>query len=300
MEVQKHLIVIAGATASGKTELAIRLAEHFNTEILSADSRQCYRELNIGVAKPTPFELSRATHHFINSHSIHEPVSAGIYERFGMNILQQLFDKHKIVICVGGTGMYIRALTEGIDEMPEVPQQISDNMDAMYREKGLAWLMDAVKNADPDFMHTKDEHNPARLLRALSFIEAHGKSITHYRIGNPKPRPFQTHLFALDLPRTILYERINVRVDQMIHAGLEAEVESLKPYLHLKPLQTVGYSEWIPYFNQQQSKEECIQLIKQHSRNYAKRQITWFKHQGQYTWMTANELFQHLSLYKFP
>lgn len=291
----KKLIVVGGPTASGKTGLAILLAQHFNTEILSADSRQCYRELNIGVAKPYPGELELVPHHFINSHSIEDEVSAGIYERYAMNCLEELFKKYDKVICVGGTGMYLKALCEGIDEMPIVDPKVDEEILASYKANGIEWLQNELRTADPDFIQIGEIQNPARMLRALSFIRSNGQSILAFRTQEKKPRNFDIIRYAIDLDRDELYNRINYRVDDMMHDGLYDEVESLLPYQDLKSLNTVGYTELFDYFNDKSTIEESIDKIKQHTRNYAKRQITWFKHQGDYKWLSAEAIFEEAS-----
>lgn len=278
----KQLLVLGGPTASGKTALAIEWALRHQTEIVSADSRQCYRELHIGVAKPTDEELQTVPHHFINSHSIHDHVTAADYESFGLNTVKQLFEKHDTVICVGGTGLYIKALCEGMDWMPPIQPDIQREVENNYQELGLTWLQDEVKRTDPLFFEQGEIHNPARLIRALSFKRSTGESIVAYRTGEKKQRAFNIQYFMLEPDRSVLYDRINQRVDQMLEQGLLAEVEQLRPFQHLKNLQTVGYQELFPYFSGECSLDESIAKIKQHTRNYAKRQLTWFRNQGHF------------------
>ena len=273
----KKLIVIGGPTACGKTDLAIQLALHFNTAILSADSRQCYRELSIGVAKPSKNQLLQVPHYFINSHSIAEQVNAGVYERYALDTLQILFKQHDVVICVGGTGLYIRALCQGVDDMPSVDEQIRQTLTEQYQQKGLLWLQNETQKADPDFYLTVDTANPNRLIRGLSFIQSTGQSILKFRTASIKQREFDIEAYYINPPRDVLYQRIHQRVDNMILEGLEKEVSSLQTYRHEKNLQTVGYQEWWPYFDQQQSRDQVVQMIKQHTRHYAKRQLTWFR-----------------------
>lgn len=284
----KTLIVIGGATASGKTDLAIEVAQYFNTKILSADSRQCYREMNIGVAKPSEAQLQKIPHFFINSHSIHEEVSAGSYERYGLNILNQIFEDHDYAVCVGGSGLYLKALCEGIDEMPEVNEEIAKSVEEQYSKQGISWLQSEIRKHDFAFFQEGEIQNPNRLIRALVFKLSSGESILHFRKKQAKPRNFLIKYFAIQMDRDLLYARINARVDQMMADGLEMEARSLWEYKNLKPLQTVGYSELFDFFEAKCSLEQAKDKIKQHSRNYAKRQITWFKNQQQYHAVTAN------------
>jgi len=278
----KKLIVIGGPTACGKTDLAIQLALHFNTAILSADSRQCYRELSIGVAKPSNEQLLQVPHYFINSHSIAEHVNAGVYERYALDTLQILFKQHDVVICVGGTGLYIRALCQGVDDMPSVDEQIRQTITEQYQQLGLSWLQIETQKADPDFYLTVDIANPNRLIRGLSFIQSIGQSILKFRTASAKKRDFDIEAYYINPPRELLYQRINQRVDAMIREGLENEVSSLQSFRQEKNLQTVGYQEWWPYFDQQQSREQVVQMIKQHTRHYAKRQLTWFRNDSMF------------------
>ena len=278
----KKLIVIGGPTACGKTDLAIQLALHFNTAILSADSRQCYRELSIGVAKPSNEQLLQVPHYFINSHSIAEHVNAGVYERYALDTLQILFKQHDVVICVGGTGLYIRALCQGVDDMPSVDEQIRQTITEQFQQLGLSWLQTEIQKADPDFYLTVDIANPNRLIRGLSFIQSIGQSILKFRTASAKKRDFDIEAYYINPPRELLYQRINQRVDAMIREGLENEVSSLQSFRQEKNLQTVGYQEWWPYFDQQQSREQVVQMIKQHTRHYAKRQLTWFRNDSMF------------------
>lgn len=288
----KKLIVIGGPTASGKTALAISIAQHFNTRILSADSRQCYRELNIGVAKPSKEELELVSHYFINSHSIQDEVSAGIYERYGLDSLRTIFEKNDIAVCVGGTGMYLKALCEGIDEMPETNSEIIMQVVLGFKQHGLEWLQQEVKKHDYTFYVSGEHQNPSRLIRALSFKLSSGKSILEFRNHQPKRRDFEIIKLCINMDRELLYQRINQRVDMMMEQGLMNEVESLLQFRHLKSLNTVGYTELFDYFDGKATLEFCIEKIKQHSRNYAKRQITWFKNQTNYQFLSAEELFK--------
>ena len=284
----KTLIVIGGPTASGKTNLAIDVANFFQTEILSVDSRQCFKEMNIGVAKPSEEQLNSIKHHFINSHSIFEKMSAGIYEQYATKKLNDIFSKKEIAVCVGGTGLYIKALCEGIDEMPDVNPEIEQEVNLNYEKYGLAYLQDEIKKQDNLFYQTGEIQNPHRLIRALVFKLSIGVSILEYRKNKIKKRDFDIDYFAIDIDRTKLYQHINLRVDFMIQEGLVAEAQSLYPYKHLKPLQTIGYQELFDFFENKISLQQSIDKIKQHTRNYAKRQSAWFRHQADFHFIEPN------------
>lgn len=274
------MILVAGPTAVGKTRKAIELALQYKTEIISADSRQCYREMNIGVARPTPEELAAVPHHFIASHSIHDNLNAAWYEKFALDKVNELFTRHTVVVMVGGTGLYIKAFMEGLDEIPETDPVIRASVIRDYEEKGLHWLQEEVKQNDPVFFTQGENQNPHRLMRALEVVRSTGKSILSFRKGEKAQRPFDIKMLVMDLPRPQLYERIDQRVDEMVNAGLEEEARGLYAFRHLSALQTVGYQEWFDYFDGNTSREEAITLIKQHTRNYAKRQGTWFRKMG--------------------
>lgn len=282
----KVLIVVAGPTAVGKTALAIHLAQYFNTEIISADSRQCYREITIGTAKPSEEELQAVKHHFIDSHSIFEPINAAAYERLALGYLEEIFSKKDIAIVSGGTGLYIKALCEGIDEMPQTDVVVIQEVIASYEKNGMAWLQSELSKLDPDFFQVAEQNNPHRLIRALSFRRSTGKSIRDYRSGHKKERPFHILKIGLELDRTELYERINLRVEQMMAHGLLKEAMPLLRYRHLKNLNTVGYAELFDYFEEKIALDEAISRIKQHTRNYAKRQMTWFKKDKGFVWFS--------------
>jgi tRNA dimethylallyltransferase len=285
----KTVIIVAGATASGKTALAIALAQFFNTAVLSADSRQCYREMTIGTAKPTPEEQATVPHYFIDSHSIHDEVNAAVYEQYGLQVLEQIFAKHDVAVVCGGTGLYIKALLEGIDEMPDVDAAIKAEIEMQYHLHGKQWLQEQLLQADPLFAAKGEMENPARMLRALSFVRSTGQSLLNFHGGTPKPRPFKVIKLAIDMDRELLYSRINRRVELMMEAGQLAEAETLFPERHLKPLQTVGYSELFEYLEGQCTLDFAIDKMKQHTRNYAKRQLTWFRKDKEYSWVNATD-----------
>jgi tRNA dimethylallyltransferase len=275
----KILHVIAGATASGKTSLAINIAKHLQTEILSADSRQCYTEMNIGVAKPTAEELLTIPHHFINSHSIHQPITAGEYERYGLLALEQIFNQSNHAVLVGGTGLYIKALCEGFDIMPNIDSTIDQEINDLYTKNGLLWLQQEIEKTDIQFTLNGEMDNPHRIIRALVFKLSTGKSITDYKKNNPKARPFAVNYHVIALPREQLYENINSRVLHMMDAGLLQEAKQLHAYASLKTLQTIGYQELFSHINNEITLKDAVALIQKNTRNYAKRQLTWFKKQ---------------------
>lgn len=283
------MIIIAGATAVGKTALAIQLALHYKTSIISADSRQCYKELGIGVAKPSEAELQMVPHYFINSHSVEEALSAAEFETYALSTLQTLFSTNDVVIMVGGTGLYIKAFVEGLDQIPPVSEDVKNRLMAAYEKGGLSWLQSQIQKEDPSFFETGEIQNPQRMLRALEVKWTTGKSINEYRTHQKKERPFRILQFALELPRAVLYERINQRVDIMINHGLVEEAKHLIPHRSLNALQTVGYRELFDYFDGAFPLERAIELIKQNTRHYAKRQMTWFKKDPQITWIDMED-----------
>ncbi len=277
MKQSKHLIVIGGATATGKTGLAIALARHFRTEILSADSRQFYREMSIGTAKPDEEELAAAPHHFINSLDVTDEYSVGDYERDALALLEKIFEKKEIAILVGGSGLFIRALCEGLDKFPPVPDGILEELERIFKDEGITPLQEELREKDPDYFQQVDQNNPMRLIRALSVCRASGKPFSSFRSGKKAKRPFTPIYILLQMDREKLYERINLRVDRMIEQGLVEEARKLFPHRHFNALQTVGYQELFEHFEGKITLEEAIEKIKQNSRRYAKRQATWFR-----------------------
>lgn len=285
----KTLILVAGPTAVGKTAMAIRAAKHFNTSIISADSRQCYKEMNIGVARPSVEELSEVPHYFIASHSILQELTAADFEQYALEKVKDLFRTHDKVVMVGGTGLYIRAFCEGLDAIPEIPVAIRERIRTDYSTKGITWLQETLRAQDPLFATEGEMQNPQRMMRALEVVEATGKSIIDYRTNDRPARDFRIIKTALRLPREILIERINQRVDQMMEAGLEAEVRALIPYRHLNALQTVGYQELFEYFDGNCGLAEAVERIKINTRQYAKRQMTWFSRDADIQWFAPDE-----------
>lgn len=285
----KTVILVTGPTASGKTAVAIQLALAYKTEIISADSRQCFREMSIGVARPSVTELATVAHHFIASHSIHEDVTAATFEAYALSKVDELFQQHDHVIMVGGTGLYIKAFCEGLDLIPEIDPIIRQQVIQAYEEKGMAWLQQAIKEQDPDFFASGEIKNPQRCIRALEVCLSTGKSILEYRTGRKAMRNFRVIKIGLELPKEILHHQIHQRVEQMILAGLEDEVRSLYPYRRLNALQTVGYSELIDFIDGKISREQAIEAIKTHTRQYAKRQLTWFRKDPGINWFSPND-----------
>ncbi len=281
----KTVIIIAGPTAVGKTSVAIGLAKRLDTEIISADSRQCYRELDIGVARPSPEELASVPHHFIASHSIHQKITASTFEAYALDKLSHIFRHKDVAIMVGGTGLYIKAFCEGLDEIPEVPEHIHNEVKEQYRQQGLEWLQQEVAGADPGFYEVGEIQNPQRLMRALEVARATGRSILGFRKGEKAKRDFQIIKYALELPKEELHRNIHARVDQMMEGGLPEEVRSLLPYQHLNALQTVGYRELFDHYNGTVSLDAAVEEIKKNTRQYAKRQMTWFRKDKEYRWM---------------
>lgn len=284
----KTCIVIVGPTAVGKTSIAIQLAQYFNTEIISCDSRQCYQELNIGVAKPSAKELALVPHHFINSHSIHEEVNAAAFEKFALEKAAQIFKQQTIAVMVGGTGLYAKAFCDGMDEVPETTFTLRSELNNQYKQFGIKWLQDEVAKADPLYFANGEIKNPHRLLRALEVKLTTGKSILKFQTQQKKQRDFNVIKIGLQMERDLLVERINKRVDQMMQEGLLEEVQQLQNYKTLNALQTVGYKELFSYLNNEISLPDAIEAIKINTRQYAKRQMTWFKKDQTVNWHTAS------------
>lgn len=298
LEKQKTLIMVVGPTAVGKTAMAIRLANHFNTAIISADSRQFYREMSIGTAKPDAEELAQAPHYFIDSHSIREDYSAGDFERDALVLLADLFKEHDTVIGVGGSGLFVRALCEGLDDLPKAPEEMREALNNRLRIEGLKSLQAYLQEIDPEYYAKADIDNPQRVVRAIEVFESSGKPMSHFLKNQSPKRPFRIITVGLNMDRADLYERINNRVDLMLEEGLMGEVQSLIEFRNKPALLTVGYAELFDYFEGKLSWVEAIDLIKQNSRRYAKRQITWFKKYGETTWFLPqqfDEIIEHIA-----
>ncbi|MET0465121.1 MAG: tRNA (adenosine(37)-N6)-dimethylallyltransferase MiaA [Chitinophagaceae bacterium] len=286
----KTVIVVAGPTAVGKTAVAIDLALAFDTSIISADSRQCFRELSIGVARPSEEELRQVHHDFIASHSITEEITAASFEQYALQKASNIFQTKDKVVLVGGTGLYIKAFCEGLDEVPAVPPEIRIHINAQYEANGIEWLQEQLRGKDPAFAEKGEMKNPQRMMRALEVMDATGRSVTDFRTGRTVTRDFNIIKIGLELPREFLYQRINTRVDEMIQAGLIAEAESLLPFRDLNALQTVGYAELFAYFDNVITLDRAIELIKQNTRRYSKRQMTWFKKDPAFKWFNPQNV----------
>jgi tRNA dimethylallyltransferase len=280
---KKHLIVIVGPTAIGKTAFSIQLAQLFHTEIISADSRQFYKEMSIGTAKPSAEELSQAPHHFIGNISIHDVYSAGKFEQDALAIIEEKFNTHDVLIMVGGSGLYINVVCNGIDDIPS-DENIKNALILQHKNEGLEPLLQQLKQLDETYYNQVDKSNPSRIIRALEVCLVSGKPYSSFRENTKKERPFNIIKIGLDGAREDIYNNIHQRVDIMMENGLLDEVKTLHPYKHLNALQTVGYSELFDYLDQKVSLDEAVQLIKQNTRRYAKRQLTWFKKDEDVKW----------------
>ena len=274
---KKTCVIISGPTAVGKTSYGIELALKHNTQIISADSRQCFKELNIGVAKPSTKQLQKVKHYFIDTHSIHEEVNVKIFEEYALKAVEEIFTNNDVAIMVGGTGLYIKAFAQGLDDIPGTDQAIHKKINEDYSVRGLQWLNDEIKLRDPDFFSKGEMQNPQRMLRALEVKLSTGQSILDFHSGKKVKRDFEIKNINLEIPREQLYRNINHRVDEMMDAGLLKEAENLIPFKNLNALQTVGYKELFDYFEGKFSLEKAIDEIKKNTRHYAKRQMTWFK-----------------------
>jgi tRNA dimethylallyltransferase len=286
----KTLIVVAGPTAVGKTAVSIRLAQVFKTEIISADSRQIFNELTIGTAKPSHDELESVRHHFINSHSIQEDYDAAQYGRDVLDLLPRLFENLDIVILCGGSGLYVKAVCEGFDDIPDVPPSIREDLMQQYEHHGIGWLQDKMLQLDPGHFQEIDQKNPHRLIRALEVRLATGESIASFRTRTRIDHPFSVIKIGLELPREELYKRIDDRMDSMIDQGLFQEAESLYSHKDRQALQTVGYQEIFDFMDGRYDRDEAIRLLKRNTRRYAKRQLTWFKRDADIQWFSPYDV----------
>lgn len=286
---ENTVIIISGPTAVGKTAFAIAVAEHFGTDIISADSRQCYSEMEIGVARPSIEELAAVKHYFIASHSVTEELNAGSFEKYALAAAEEIFAKNKVAVMVGGTGLYIKAFCDGIDPMPVVPPEVRHRVMEGYEKNGLIWLQRELQEKDAAFWAVAEQQNPQRLMRALEVLYATGQSIMDFRKEKKAERPFRTIKIGLELPKEVLNERIHQRVDQMMDTGLLDEVKSLTPYRSHNALQTVGYKELFEHLDGKNELEQAVANIKTNTRHYAKRQMTWFKKDLETKWMAPTE-----------
>ncbi|MCA6363665.1 MAG: tRNA (adenosine(37)-N6)-dimethylallyltransferase MiaA [Bacteroidetes bacterium] len=284
------LVVIAGPTASGKTAAAIELALHYGTEIISADSRQFYREIPIGTATPNETERRGVVHHWLGNRSITEPVDAGTYSREVRALLAQLFARQRVVILTGGSGLYIDAVLNGFDELPEADETVRNQLRQEFENHGITALQQKLNALDPVYFAQVDVNNPARLIRAIEVCLTTGKPYSALRRNNADQLPWPYLKFGMDLPRETLYERVNQRTLKMLEEGFEAEAGSMLPYRHEQALQTVGYKEWFEYFDGKISREEAVLLIQQHTRNYAKRQLTWNRRDTEMISISPNDV----------
>ncbi len=285
----KRLIVIVGPTGSGKTDLSIRVAEHYACPIISTDSRQFYRGIPIGTAQPDSEQLERVEHHFIASHELTDDFNCGAYEVAALKRLDELFAKHDTVVAVGGSGLYIKTLCEGMDDLPEVEPALRSELAERLKSEGLEALTEELRKLDPAFYEVVDRKNPARVLRALEVCISTGKPYSSLRTGEKRQRSFGIVKIGVNMERAVLYERIDRRVDIMVEAGLEDEARAVYPLRHLNSLQTVGYREMFDYFDGTISRDEAIELIKRNSRRYAKRQLTWFGRDEEIEWFLPTE-----------
>ncbi len=283
------LVIILGPTGIGKTNLAIEIAQYFNTEILSADSRQIYKEMTIGTAVPTKQQIEKVPHHFIQNKSIHEYYNASMFELEVIELLNNLFKNHRVAVVTGGSGMYIDAICYGIDDIPSVDEEVRNNLVHRLNTEGLESLRKELKIIDPQFYSIVDLRNPKRILKALEIYYISGKPYSSFLTRKPKNRDFKIIKIGLRMDRKDLYDRINKRVDEMIDLGLIEEAERLDSYKNLNGLNTVGYKELFEYFEGKHSLQEAIELIKRNTRHYARKQITWFNRYSDINWFKPEE-----------
>ena len=285
----KTLVVVLGATATGKTEIAIRLAQALGGEIISSDSRQVYREMTIGTAAPTPQEMESVPHHLIGTRSIEEEYSCGRYEQEASSLIERLFERQDLLYLVGGSGLYIDAVCRGMDDMPATDPQLRESLNLRLQTEGLEALVAELQKQDPVYFEQVDRQNPQRVLRALEVCLQTGRPYSETRTGQTKQRPFRILKLGITMPRDVLYERINRRVDRMLDDGLVDEARRLYPHRALNALQTVGYRELFDWFDGRTTYEEAVELIKRNTRRYAKRQMTWFRRDAEIRWFAPDD-----------
>jgi len=294
----KFLVVIAGPTAVGKTDIAIELAKEWNSEIISADSRQFYSEMSIGTAKPSTDQLSEIKHHFIGQLSIHDYYNVSLFENDVLDRLNILFSEHNIVFLVGGSGLYIDAVCRGIDDFPDPEPELRNYLKGIFQDEGITKLQEKLLELDPEYYNQVDIQNPNRLLRALEVCYTTGKKFSVQRLNSSKKRDFNIIKIGLNIPRPELFNRIGLRVDSMIENGLVNEVENLLHYRHLNALNTVGYKEIFDFIDGNIPLQQAIENIKTNTRRYAKRQLTWFNRTNEYNWFnptSTNEITNYLT-----
>jgi tRNA dimethylallyltransferase len=287
---QNTLVIIAGPTAIGKTDLTIELAKHFRTEIISSDSRQIFKELTIGTAVPETHQLQAVTHHFIQHKSIFDNYNASAYEHDALQLIEKLFENHKTIFMTGGSGMYIEAVCSGIDDMPDISTEIRNKATQLLEKEGKEALQKILKEVDPDYFFETDINNPARLIRGVEMYWQTGKPFSLFRKQSKRSRNFNIIRIALDMPRDELHERINRRVDIMVESGLIEEAKLMFPNKGLVPLKTVGYQELFEYFEGSISLQEAIELIKRNTRRYARKQLSWFRRNKETTWFHPSQV----------
>jgi len=285
----KTVIVVLGPTGIGKSDLSIRIAQHFHTEIISADSRQIYKELTIGTAVPPIDDLQKVKHHLIHNHSIHDYYSAALFEKEALEIIGQLFSTKDVLVVTGGSMMYIDALCKGMDDIPDADQQIRAQLMEEHREKGLEHMRLQLKQLDPVYYEQVDLKNPKRIIHALEVCLTSGKPYSSMRKDQKKERPFKIIKIGLNRDRQELYDRINRRVDLMMEMGLEQEAKSVFEFRHMNSLNTVGYKELFAYFEGEHDKEKAVELIKRNSRHYARKQLTWFRRDDEINWFQPEQ-----------
>lgn len=287
--IKRRLIVVVGATASGKTDLSIVLARRYNAPIISTDSRQVYRGLSIGTAYPSDEQLKSVEHHFIGEFDLTQEFNCGEYERQALERLGELFAEHDTVVAVGGSGLYVRALCEGIDDLPDVDKSLREQLMIRLATEGVESLSDELHRLDPEYYEQVDKCNPARVVRALEVCLSTGEKYSSLRKGAKKERDFEIVKIGVDMSRDVLYERINRRVDIMMEAGLEREARAVLPYRNCNSLRTVGYSEMFDFFDGKTTRDEAVELIKRNTRRYAKRQMTWFRRDADIRWFEPSQ-----------
>lgn len=287
---KKYLVTVVGPTAVGKTQVSIRIAQQYNTAVVSADARQFYKEMKIGTATPGDMELQMVPHYFISHLSVQQSYSAGDFEKDAIAKLDELFQSYDVVVAAGGSGLFIRAMLEGLDVFPEVQPEVTAEVNSLCDAGGLKALQMLLQEKDPEYYAAVDRNNPQRLMRALSVCLSSGSPYSSFRNKKPAKRNFHPIKIGLELERQLLYQHIDQRVDKMMEAGLITEVKSLSAFANLNPLQTVGYTELFDYLRGDSTLEAAVSLIKQHSRNYAKRQLTWFKKEKDIRWFQPSQL----------